>query len=341
MTQGTFCTHCGAAIRPGARFCDKCGQAVGASVLANDSPQATATRQPQRRFPWWALILGIGCLGVICLAVVMAGGLAYFSDLNIVLPAMPALGETATLIPATSMPVLTVPAQPVQPTVPPDPSPIPTPIVLPTESGPTLTGDQRMDDHSLYDDFSSEALGWPIFDDGKTILKYENGAYSFQIAEPGYIDWAYFPVDFIPYEIWFDVQGLPGQQDGSFGVFCQFQDVDNHYYVEFDLQTNSYIIAQYLNGEDIPLTKQNTVGQFWYETSALKSSPTSTNRIGISCYPDNLTLFINDQWVDEVKIEQPFDQTGGAAFFVYAFTYADEDGYKVFFDNVEIWQPVQ
>jgi hypothetical protein len=148
-------------------------------------------------------------------------------------------------------------------------------------------------------------------------------------------------VDFSPYEIWFDVQGLPGLQDGTFGVFCQFQDVDNHYYVEFDLQDGSYIIAQYLNGEDIPLTKQNTVGQFWYNTDAFKPSPEQTNRIGVSCYLDSITLFINDQLVDQVDVSQPFDTPGEAAFFVYAFSYADENGYKVFFDNVETWQPVQ
>ena len=102
-------------------------------------------------------------------------------------------------------------------------------------------------------------------------------------------------MDFIPYEIWFDVQGLPGRQDGTFGVFCQYQDADNHYYAEFDLQSNSYIIAQYLDGEDIPLTKQNNVGQFWYETDAFNSSPTAVNRIGVSCYLDSITLFINDQ----------------------------------------------
>jgi hypothetical protein len=218
---------------------------------------------------------------------------------------------------------------------------VPSPAPVPTDSGPTLTGEQRLDDHSLYDDFSSDALMWPVFDDGKTILKYESEAYSFQITEPEYIDWAYFPVNFTPYEIWFDVQGLPGQQDGTFGVFCQYQDVDNHYYVELDLQSNSYIIAQYLNSEDIPLTKQNTVGQFWYETDAFKSSPEDVNRIGVSCYLDSITLFINNQLVDQVNVPQAFDQPGEAAFFVYAFSYAGENGYKVFFDNVETYQPVQ
>ena len=334
MTQRHFCRNCGAALTPDARFCDKCGQAVAASALA------VVSSQPQRRFPWWTLILGAGCLGILCVGAVAVGGLAFFSDLNIVLPAIPALGGPATSFPATSMPA-TVPVQPSKPANLPTPTLIPSSTVAPTESGSILTGDQRLDEHSFYDDFSSEALGWPVFEDGKTILKYEKQAYSFQIAEPDYYDWAYFPVEFTPYEIWFDVQGPAGSQEGTFGVFCQFQDADNYYYAEFDLETNSYILAQRVNGEDIPLTKQNTVGQFWYETSALKSPPFMVNRIGVSCYLDFITLFINEEWVDEVTVQQPFSEPGEAALFVYTFDFAGENGYKVFFDNVEAWQPVQ
>jgi hypothetical protein len=282
----------------------------------------------QKHFPWLAVILGVGCVGILCVGVlVVGGGAALFLTQQSASPSIPEPVVTVQISTPETLPDATQ-------TVPP-------PATAQSDSAPTLTGDQRLDDHSLYDDFSSDALGWPIFDDGKTIIKYEDGAYSFQIAEPEYIDWAYFPVDFIPYEIWFDVQENPGQQAGTFGVLCQYQDVDNHYYTEFDLQSNSYIIAQYLNGEDIPLTKQNDVGQFWYETDAFKSSPEDVNRIGILCYLEEITIFINDQLVDQVNVPQPFDSPGEAAFFVYAFSFAGENGYKVFFDNVETYQPVQ
>ena len=321
MTQEHFCNNCGATLQPGARFCENCGQAVGVST------PASVRSQPKRRFPWWILILNVGCLGMICIAVVGVGGYAYFQNRTI--------GESAAPVPIITEVSATPQILPTATLAAPSPAPVP------TNSGSTLTGKQRLDNHSLYDDFSSDALGWPVFDDGKTIIQYENEAYSFQIAELDYADWAYFPVDFVPYEIWFDVQGLPGRQDGTFGVFCHFQDVDNYYYAEFNLQDNSYILAQIVNGEDIPLTKQNSVGQFWYETNAFKSLPEAVNRIGITCYLDSITLFINDQLVDEVSVSQPFDQPGEAAFFVYAFDFAGTNGYKVFFDNVETYQPVQ
>jgi hypothetical protein len=286
-----------------------------------------------KRFPWLALILGIGCVGVLCIGfLVIDGGVAFFLTQRTASSSVPE-------------PVITVPVEILEPTV------VPTSVIEPTLAKPTVvepnipsasqTGEQHLDDHSLFDDFSSDALGWPVFDDGKTIIQYENETYSFQIAETDYVDWAYFPVDFVSYEIWFDVHGLPGQQDGAFGVFCQYQDADNYYYAEFDLQDNSYILAQIVNGEDIPLTKQNSVGQFWYETDAFKSSPEAVNRIGVSCYLDSITLFINDQMVDQVNVQQPFDQPGEAAFFVYTFDFAGPNGYKVYFDNVETWQPVQ
>jgi len=282
----------------------------------------------QKRFPWLAVILAGGCLGILCVGIlVIGGGAAFFLTGRSTSPSIPEPVVTVVIVTPTSLPEPTFPA--------------PTPVSVPTDSGPALTGEQNLTEYSLYDDFSSDALQWPVYDDGKTIMKYENETYSIQIAEPEFIDWAYIPADFIPYEIWFDVQGLPGQQDGTFGVFCQYQDVDNHYYVEFDLEDNSYIIAQYLDGEDIPLTKQNTVGQFWYETDAFQSAPENINHIGVSCYLDSITLFINDQLVDQVNVSQPFEQPGEAALFVYAFSFAEENGYKVFFDNLEVYQPVQ
>jgi hypothetical protein len=73
-------------------------------------------------------------------------------------------------------------------------------------TGSTPTVGQHLDDYSLFDDFSSDELGWPRYDDGTTRLAYEDEAYGFQITEPDYYDWAYFPVEFFPDEIRFDVR---------------------------------------------------------------------------------------------------------------------------------------
>jgi len=212
------------------------------------------------------------------------------------------------------------------------PATVPTPQSA--DSGLALTGLQRKDDFSFFDDFSSPALGWASYNNGVTTLQYEDQAYSFQLKDPGRFDLAYWPVDFIPYEISFDAWSLEGQQDGTFGVFCQYQDVENYYYVEIDLLTKEYTIAQSLNSEYIPLTAKNASGKYWQSTNALKLSPTAVNRISVSCYLDTIMLSINDQLVDNVSISQPFSDPGTGAFFVYTFKFAGEDGYKVYFDNV-------
>jgi hypothetical protein len=305
----------------------------------------------QKRFPWLALILGIGILCVLCLCVlVVGGGAAYLLASNSEPSSSPELAAGVTVEPVPSP----SPVDTLEPTTatPPEPTLAEPTLTVPAptepaslEPSPTtlaLTGGQRLEEYSFFDDFSSNALGWPTASDGSIVLGYENQAYSFQIVESDYYDWAYFPVDFIPYEFSFDVQGPPGTQDGTFGVFCQYQDADNYYYVEFDLADNTYLIGQYLDDEYIRLSEQSsTTGQDWLSTGALNSSPSVPNHIAIGCYLDTITLFINDQWVDQVNVNQPFDHPADAAFFVYTFDFADEDGYKVIFDNVEIWQPVQ
>ncbi|MBI3160512.1 MAG: hypothetical protein HYZ26_13020 [Chloroflexi bacterium] len=209
----------------------------------------------------------------------------------------------------------------------------PTPIPETGEQG--LTGQQSVDEYRLFDDFSSEALGWPVYDGGRTILRYENQSYSLQVTQPNFYDWAFIPADFFVYEVWFDVQGASGEQDGTFGVMCQYQDEGNYYFVEFDLGTSEYRIGHVQDDYESTLTEPE-----WTFSPDLYSA-TSVNRIGVGCTLGSITLFINDQWANEVSIAAPFENPGEAAFFVYAFDTADSDGYKVIIDNVEAWQPVQ
>jgi hypothetical protein len=204
-----------------------------------------------------------------------------------------------------------------------------------------LTGKQELSEYRLYDDFSSDALGWPVADDGKISLQYEDEQYSFEVVEPDYYVWAHVPVDFSPIDIWFDVKMTAGPPNGTYGVFCQFQDENNYFYIEFDLAERSYRVGQFVNSQNIVLTPENARGDHWQETSALKSAPSDVNRIGISCYRNFITLHINDEWITDVNPPNPVDSLGEMAFFVYANPSAGGEGYKVYFDNVEVYKPVQ
>jgi hypothetical protein len=249
-------------------------------------------------------------------------------------PSLPTEIPTRTPIPeSTELPVPTEPPPTMKPA-----SPTPGPTF---EEESPLTGDQYRDEFSIFDDFSSKALAWPEFDDGITIIKYEQEAYSFQVTGSDYFDWAYAPVDFWPNVMQFDVWGLPGTQNGTFGVFCQYQDIDNYYFVEIDLETHEFVMGQYLAGEYVPLTIPDENGQYWLGADPLRPYPDDVNRIDLSCSQEFMVLTINDALVYHVTITDPFPNPGEMALFVYTFDFAGPEGYKVFFDNVAVRQSLQ
>ena len=283
----------------------------------------------KRGFPWWGVALVVGCVCILCVGVLGLGGVAYFFQVTSEPPTPVFVSPIPPIF--TEQPTITIAPEITEPTL--------SATVQPPATGPSLTGSQEANEYRIYDDFSSDALGWPVFDDGKAIMKYEDGQYSIQIKEAEYFDWAFMPVGFSPFEIWFDIKGVDGPQNGTAGVFCQYQDEDNYYYVEFDLGDASYVIGQFVDGEDIPLTPENAQGQYWQKASTL--NPGAMNRIGIGCYQDFITLFINDVWMMEATVQTPAETLGEAAFFVYTYPFADAEGYKVYFDNAEVYKPVQ
>lgn len=373
MNQNRYCQYCGTALETGWQFCENCGNQVPSSPSMDAAPTVlhppvrpptTATASTaaspvaaqiaapkKKRGLLWLLPVGIGCIGLICICGLvgiflynMQNPFAYFS------------GTTPTSVPDVGAePTEVTP----QPTIAPTETPIPeaTDLLAPTEAPATmeppfptpeptiednpLTGNQYRDEFSIFDDFSSKALGWPEYDDGITILQYEQDAYSLQVTGQDYFDWAYVPVNFWPNVIQFDVWGLPGSQEGTFGVFCQYQDFDNYYFVEIDLETNEFVMGQYLAGEYIPLTIPVENEQYWLSADPLKPYPDEVNKIDLSCSQEFMVLSINDALVYHITIPDPFQNPGEMALFVYAFSFAGSDGYKVFFDNVAVRQSLQ
>jgi len=226
----------------------------------------------------------------------------------------------ATTQPAPVDATATITPQPLQPAA--------TGVAQPREPFRNETG--------FFDDFSAKTFGWPEMDDGRKILKYEDGGYSFQLLEKDGFDVVPLPVEFNPQEIAFDVKGVEGMDDGTFGVFCQFQDQSNYYYVEFDLLDGTYVIAQSLDGEYKPLTVSTEDGKYWLNAQALKPS-SEVNHIDISCGLEGVLVRANDQPVDIVFVEKPFTGTGSASLLVFTYGFAGDDGYKVIFDNVEAY----
>jgi len=372
MNQNRFCQYCGTALQPDWQFCENCGGQVPQSPSMEAAPTvmhppvrppATSVAAPKAVAPkavakkkrgfLWLIPVGIGCMGLICIcglaAIVLYNMQTPFSGFSWTTPtSVPEIVAAPTEIQSQpEVPAETQPPEPtdwptaVAPTETPWPTAEPTEAPSPSPEEPVFTGNQYRDEFSLFDDFSSKALEWSEYDDGISIIQYEQEAYSFQVTGKDYFDWAYAPVDFWPNAIQFDVWGLPGTQNGTFGVFCQFQDIDNYYFVEIDLETHEFVMGQYLAGEFIPSTPPDEDGQYWLSADPLKPYPDDVNRIDLSCSQDFMVLAINDALVYHATISDPFPNPGEMAFFVYTFDFAGPEGYKVFFDNVGVQQSLQ
>ena len=376
MNQPRFCQYCGSPMESDWQFCEHCGgqpavpdepapppeaaptvfhppvQAPPATTQA--PPRTPAPKQPvksaapPKRSLAWLLPVGVGCVALVCMCLFVIAGYFFLQR-----PASSSQAATATQV-AEILPAATeVPPQPdtpaeTQPSEPTDwptaaaPTETPWPTAEPTEApSPTpedqaFTGKQYREEEAIFDDFSSTALGWPEYNDGITVLQYEDGAYSFQINEGDYYDWVYAPVDFWPNAIQFEVWGEPGPQEGTFGVMCQYQDENNYYYVEIDLGTREFVMAVNRNGEHTPLTIPDEYGQYWLSADPLKAYPEDINRIDLTCYQDFMVLLINTGLVYHANIPEPFTAPGEIAFFVYANPTVGVEGYRVFFDNVAV-----
>jgi len=105
--------------------------------------------------------------------------------------------------------------------------------------------------------------------------------------------------------------------------------------------SGEYTIVQVLDGDRIPLTSPNALGQYWHPISSFTQTTTSINHINISCYLGDISLSVSDEVIDIVLIEQPFTQLGLSSFFVTSYDFVGDEGYQVVIDNVEAYEPVQ
>ena len=237
-------------------------------------------------------------------------------------PRTPELPPPATLAPVAPQPS-TAPLSPAE-------SPVPTQAVI--------TGAQSRDENMLVDDFSSNAFGWSAEADDVSVTGFESGSYFMQVIQPEYLVWAYLPVEFNPQAIEFKgalIVDDSGVQDGLFGVLCHYQDENNYDLVGIDVKNRAYVIQREVAGETTTLSESGAQG-----AAALDPWPTAWNHFLVDCSLDLITLFINDQLQAQAALD-PLAQPGRMALFVQTMTELSPTGYKVFFDDLSAWKPVQ
>jgi hypothetical protein len=347
------------------RFCEKCGRPV---------PQKPEDRQPQWARPEYKRTRpqpvykppdapvakpkgrGIGCyLGaaviILGLVIMLAGAaLAWFSmRTKEPVAAVPttAMIPTQTEIQSTLKPTSTetpVPSFTPEPTETPTGTPTETATPVPTEteipsptptSGPALTGDQYLDDHTIVDDFTSDALGWTVEATDVTEIGYENEAYYMLVTDAHYWGISWLPVEFTPRVVEFDARIVKGYPGGEYGVICNYQDSANYDFVGIDPETGDFVVARRVEDEFVYLNDPA-----WVLTDSLAESSTAANHILVECCADYITVFIGDEYQGEWELDPPGVEEY-MALYVYGWDEIGPDGFKVIFDNLEAWVPVQ
>ena len=212
-------------------------------------------------------------------------------------------------------------------------TPTETPETAAPPTAPSLTGDQYLDDTTMWDDFSSKAFGWSEKTDGDGGRTYVDDAYVIYDRVGIYIV-ADVPVDFIPSSIDFEAALDVGLQDGEYGVICHYQDDANWDAVGIHPAKGTYHVAQLVDNEYIGMTSP-----LWQASPNLDTTSRAVNQIGVECLDEEIGLIINGEFIGRWTLQVPREPRGMA---LYVYGYSDDiEPYSVVFDNVRAWVPVQ
>ena len=197
---------------------------------------------------------------------------------------------------------------------------------------PALTGKQRLEENALFDDFSSDALGWSVRDNDAATTGYEDGAYAILVKQATYWVMSKAPGDFPHTVIEFDAAVASGSAGGMYGVICHYRNSENYDFLAIDPEVGSMAVGRLLNGEFHFLSGE-AGGTTEQPAASLARSVTASNHVRARCDDDRLVLTVNGQTEGAWPLD-PTAEAGKAALFVYGFKTLGDEGYKVLFDNL-------
>jgi len=213
--------------------------------------------------------LAIGCVVLVCLALVVGGGFVFASGW-------------------LSQPTSEPPTQP--------PAATQTPLPPTDVSPPTATDLPSDGDILLEDDFSDE--NWGTLTDSDNSIEYKDEALNMIIYAKNWFVWS-TPNGDVYEDIHMEVTAINNDTDvtTAFGLMCHQQsDGDSSYYFAIT-PAGQYVIARVTPSEDdFFLTNDNA-----WEFSDLIPEEASSYRIGADCGADGtLTLYVDGEEIDSV-----------------------------------------
>jgi len=284
------------------------------SYSPTQPPRKSGTRTP--------MILGIVVVAAIICCLLGAGGYA----------ASKFLASTPTpTVTDTPEPTLTFTPHPTN-----TPRPVPTRKPAPSPTAPlsvsNLTGRQELTSTRLFDDFSSDALGWDSGSYKDSEYGYENQMYFIYAKNVKWIVHVPVPVDFPINHLSSEIKLASDPANGYFGASCFYEAWDTNYALLISPNTSDgpyYMIEKVVNGEYTTLvdwTKFNAQG--------------GVNNLAVDCQAGGIFLYVNGTQVGQYS---PPDTLvpGAASIFVATWEDTPAEGFKVFFDDLEAYQQQQ
>ncbi len=146
---------------------------------------------------------------------------------------------------------------------------------------------------------------WSTDNDAEVRGEVVNGVYEFEIKADDLTTWTTAGQEFG--DGWYEVEAtqIGGPDNNLFGMVFRVNNETDDFY-SFQISGDGYVwIGRYENGGNTASTP--IVGDWWFESPAIKQGSGITNRLKVRAEAGNLIFYVNDQEVGRVT-DNSFDQ---------------------------------
>lgn len=145
------------------------------------------------------------------------------------------------------------------------------------------------------DDFDNSSDDWGKDQRDEFSRGYADGVYFFELYEPNWFAWAYPGGEFEDVSVEMNTSLTSGAVDGHWGIMCRHTDLDNFYY--FAISADGYYAIFRMDSGFLKIITGD--GRAMAPSSAIRTGQ-QANHILAVCQGDELSLYVNDVWLDTV-----------------------------------------
>jgi hypothetical protein len=178
------------------------------------------------------------------------------------------------------------------------------------------------------DDFSNTSGDWDKAKNSDMTTDYDNNAYRILVNVANFDAWSNpDELSFTDVQVEVDATKNAGPDTNDFGVICRYKGRDGYYYGSISSDGFYGIYKKTAEGG-----RQLGMGGEQYSDKILRGE--ATNHIRFDCVGSILTLYVNDNQIDQQTDTTYTDGNVG----LIAGTYT-ETGTDILFDNIFVYEP--